>query len=85
MKVTVTSTRSVVIILACYRRNVVRVKYPGTVGHRIQPKILDMIGSLRWQTAEESYTPYQINAPPLEAKEEGPPTNYTNPRSDPHQ
>jgi hypothetical protein len=33
---------------------------PGTVGHRLRLKILDMTGSLQQQTTREPYTPYQI-------------------------
>jgi hypothetical protein len=32
----------------------------GTAGHRLQPKILDTIGSLQQQIAQETHTPYQI-------------------------
>jgi hypothetical protein len=37
-------------------------------------KTLDTIGSLQRQIAEEPLNPYQEMAPPLKAKEEGPPT-----------
>jgi hypothetical protein len=37
----------------------------GTVGHQLQPKILDMTGPLQWQTAGKPYTPYQDTNPPL--------------------
>jgi hypothetical protein len=33
---------------------------PGTAGHRFQPKYLDIIGFLLWQTAGEPSTPYWI-------------------------
>jgi hypothetical protein len=51
----------------------VRVDTPCTTGHWLQPKILDMIDSLRWQMAGEPYTPYQKMAQPLQTKEEEPP------------
>jgi hypothetical protein len=44
------------------------------MGRRLQPKILDTIDSLQWQTAGEPYTPYKKMAPALQAEEEGPPT-----------
>jgi hypothetical protein len=44
----------------------------GIMGHRLRPKILDMIGSLQWQMIEEPYIPYQKMAPPLQAEEGGP-------------
>jgi hypothetical protein len=47
-------------------------RVPWATGY--DPKTLDMIGSLQWQTAGEPYTPYQEIAPPLQAEEEGPPT-----------
>jgi hypothetical protein len=43
----------------------------GIMGHRLRPKILDMIGSLQWQMIEEPYIPYQEMAPPLQAEEGG--------------
>jgi hypothetical protein len=33
---------------------------PDTTGHWLQPKILDMTGSLRWQTTREPYTLGQV-------------------------
>jgi hypothetical protein len=33
---------------------------PSTVGRRLRPKILDMIGSFQQKMAGEPYTPYQI-------------------------
>jgi hypothetical protein len=35
---------------------------------------MDMIDSLQRQKVGEPYTPYRIKAPPLQAKEERPPT-----------
>jgi hypothetical protein len=49
----------------------VGVMYPATMGHRLRPKIMDMIGSPHRQMAGETYTLYQETAPPLQAKEGG--------------
>jgi hypothetical protein len=44
------------------------------MGHWLQPKTLDLIGSLERQTIGEPNTLYHGMAPPLQAEEEGPQT-----------
>jgi hypothetical protein len=46
----------------------------GTAGRGYGPKNMDTISFLQQQVAGEPYTPYQGIAPPLQAKEEWPPT-----------
>jgi hypothetical protein len=52
---------------AYYLGNLPRV--PWAIGY--DPKIIDTICTLQWQTAREPYTLYQEMTPPLQAKEEG--------------
>jgi hypothetical protein len=44
---------------------------PGTMGHRLRPNILDMVGSLQQQIAREPYTPYLIWSHHLGLKRRG--------------
>jgi hypothetical protein len=53
------------------------------MGHQLQPKILDTIGSLQRQTAEEPYTPYQEMVQPLQTEEGGIKLKRTNLGNDP--
>jgi hypothetical protein len=57
---------------------------PGTVCHRLQPKILDMTGSLEQQMTGESYTPYWMWPHHSWLKGRSHKPKRTEPRSNPH-
>jgi hypothetical protein len=60
-----------------------RSSIPGTVGHQLRAKILDMTSSLQQQMAGEPYTPYRIGSHHFRLKGKATNLKRTNPGSNP--